>query len=186
MNTGHSESDAIVSLDDSEVESILASIGPGPSVAILSLEGDTYEARVGDVVQVLSGSGGFQGTLGYVRAFTDTGRITVSMPANQQIRSYKAKNIRYLCREDDEFGRNFHQQHDTHRWQRLAEGQEHDHEAGSLSDESHGSFHEGAVTSLVGNPLNNCLLPGTVSGATPMLAKDHWIDTPIGAICNIL
>ena len=79
--------DPIIIRDDDDVHSILENIDPAPSVNILSLEGDMYEARLGDIVQVLSSSGGFQGTLAYAQAFTDIGQINVCMPINQQIQA---------------------------------------------------------------------------------------------------
>ena len=179
-----SRNEPINILDDQDVDSILASIPPPPAVIILSLEGDTYETRVGDIVQVLSSSGGFQGTLAYVRAFTDTGRISVCMPSNQQIRSYKAKNIRFVCREEDGFGANFHQQHNTCRWQRMAPDQEDGEDP--ESEASRSDFH-GDTVDLCNTALqSNNSLQGVNSGARAVASKEHWIDAPIGAVCIVM
>ena len=179
-----SRDEPISILDDQDVDSILASIPPPPAVIILSLEGDAYETRVGDIVQFFSGSGGFQGTLAYVRAFTDTGRINVCMPSNQQIRSYKAKNIRFLCREEDEFGVKFHQQHNTRRWQQLTTDQ--DDDEGTESETSHSEFHGDTMDLFDAAAQSNYSLQGVSSGARTVTSKEHWIDTPIGAICSIM
>ena len=151
---------------------------------ILSLEGDAYKARVGDVVQVLSGSDGLQGILAYVRAFTDTGRINVCMPSNQQIRTYKAKNIRFVCDEEDEFGVNFHQQHNTCRWQQLTTDQNCDED--TESEISHSEFQGDTMDPFDATAQSNNSLQGVSSGTMMMPSKEHWIDTVIGIICNIM
>jgi len=184
MGTSQPEGGAVVIRDDSEVESILASIGPGPSVSVLSLEGDTYDVQVGDIVQVLSNSGGFQGVLAYVLAFTDTGRITVVMPANQEIRSYKAKNIRYLCREEDDFGVKFHQQHNTRRWQRLMLDQE--QESDSQSENSHVGSQEITENSLAGSPHVAGPLQGPIVGVVNSPVMGHWIFAIVETVCVIM
>ena len=174
----------VILLDDEDIDSILANIAPGPTVLIRSLEGDTHAAKVGDIVQVVSSSGGFQGTLAYVRCFTDTGRLSVVMPSNHQIRTYMAKNIRFLCREEDEFGINFHQRHNTCRWQHMLMNQE--QEADLQSEDSGMAFPEDPVQQPDGTLHGSSILQGTFSGAVSATPKEHWVLTAVGAVCGIM
>ena len=172
MSFGGTEDGAVINVDDDGVDSILANIPPGPVVAIQSLEGGPVDCMMGDIVQVLSTSSGVQGTLAYVCAFTDTGRITVVIPAHRhQIRSYKAKNIRFVCREQDGFGIKFHQQHNTLRWQHLVVKEETDsHSEGSLDD------FQGGTPSPLSNTLQNSTKP----------SEGYWIDTVVGTVYNMM
>ena len=171
MSSGSTEDGAVVILDDDDIDSILANLPPGPVATIKNLEGDPYDCMMGDIVQVLSASSGFQGTLAYVCAVTDTGRITVTIPANHQIRSYKAKNIRFVCREQDGFGIKFHRQHNTLRWQHLVVDEENDSQGEGLLDD----FQGGATTPL-SSTLQNSSKP----------SEGYWIDTVVGTVCSMM
>ena len=172
MSSSGTEGGAIIDVDDDGIDSILANIPPGPVVTIQSLEGGPVDCMMGDIVQVLSTSSGVQGTLAYVCAFTDTGRITVIMPANRHhIRSYKAKNIRFVCREEDGFGIKFHQQHNTLRWQHLVVEEVTD----SPSESSLDGFQGDSPTPL-SSTLQNSTKP----------SEEYWIDTVVGTVCSMM
>mmetsp|Transcript_1621 Transcript_1621/g.2497 ORF Transcript_1621/g.2497 Transcript_1621/m.2497 type:complete len:156 (-) Transcript_1621:305-772(-) len=154
---------------------------------IASVEGDSYYPNRGDIVQVLSSNGGFLGTLAYIDHFTKIGRINGIMPSKNRIRTFKAKYIRYVCREEDEFGLLFHQQHETLRWQDLVNILE--HEAGGQLSDSDGNSHEGSVGSMHEEMQYDTveMAPQDTSSAVAMKrSENHCITAVLGVVCTIL
>ena len=136
---------------------------------------------------MLSNSGGFLGTLAYIYRFMKTGRINVIMPSNHQIRTFKAKYIRYVCREEDEFGLLFHQQHETLRWRNLSHRLE--HEAGDQANDSDGSSQNSSINSMQEDAQYETFeitSQDASSSAVLDRSENHWISAVLNTVCAIL
>jgi len=105
MSTQRSSASPNVVQDDRAVDNQIEPLNERApvEVQIRSLEGNLVWVRTGDIVQVLSPSAGYQGTMAYVFHFTKKGRINVCMPENHKIRTFAAKNICYVCDKRDEY-----------------------------------------------------------------------------------